>query len=480
LNYILKAEVCMNKLIKALSVACIAVLFTGTASMAQDAGELQKQIEELKKKKELLDAEKQLLDAQKALADAQKSPSAYANEVAAAQAAKELADAQKALADAKKALSDAELSAFKAALGEVPSSGITGAVDLKGDQAGKLEATLLAMTAVSKAGYTIAWRISQILETGKIAVLSASDALGFSNMILYDAEREVVRAALDNAIKAVPPPPGPELEALVAPPLAVAGYALDAAGKLLSFFKSDYSVQGFMLTVEDAAAIDATAGELAALRVAQASPTGSGTPTASKASASAKYSVTTPMTYDPKPLENSAKFFVDDIIGLSKLAEEVKKRLDHQNNEIQKRSTAPPKETPAGKKEREAQLAKHNQAAGALKASLTLLDNWYTRLSAPDSKGVAALVHVAREKSIAQQAKEGHLLLLKVQTAGGASLTKKNLWTALGGMPMYHMGGAAVSYRLLNGKDGTVVAAGVVPVHGGFVKAGKLAGQLIP
>ena len=57
-------------------------------------------------------------------------------------------------------------------------------------------------------------------------------------------------------------------------------------------------------------------------------------------------------------------------------------------------------------------------------------------------------------------------------------MSKKNLWTALGGMPLFHMGGAAVSYRLLNGTDGTVAAAGVVPVHGGYVKAGKLVEHL--
>ncbi len=430
--------------------------------MAQQTDDLQKQIEELRKQKERLELEKQIIEAQKALAEAQKSPSSYANEVAAAQAAKELADAQKALADAKKAISDAELSAFKSALGEIPSSGITGAVELKGDQAGKLEAALLAMRAVSTAGKTIADKVSAIVpEKGKIAVLSLGDALSFSNMILYDTEKEVVRMALENAVSAVPLPGQPETEAML-PPFGAAGFALDAVSKLLSFFRSDYSIQGFSLTVEDAAAIDATAGVLAAFRTKD----------------SGKYAVTTPMTYDPAPLNNSAKFFIDDVAELSKLAEEVKKRLAYLNKEVARLTTVPPKEKPNEKKQREEQLAKHNQMATALKASLALLDNWYNKLSAPDSKGVAAMVHVAREKSIAKHVKEGHLLLVKVQTAGGASMTQKNLWTAFGAMPLYHMGGAAVSYRLLNGKDGTVAAAGVVPVHGGFTKAKKLPDHL--
>jgi hypothetical protein len=445
--------------------------------MAQNNDDLAKQIEELKKKKELLDAEKAVLDAQKALADAQKSPSAYANEVAAAKAAKELADAQKALADAKKATSDAELSAFKAALGEVPSSGMTGAVELKGDNAGRLEAALLAMKAVSSAGKVIAGRVSDIVDTGgKIAVLSATDALSFSNMISYNTEKEVIRATLENAIKAAPLPGQPEPESV--PVFGAAGVALDAASKLLSFFKSDYSIQGFVLTIEDAAAIDATAGALAALRIAQGNQTGGGAATAAKASASAKYLVTTPTTYDPSPLENSAAFFIKDITDLGQLAEQAKKRLAHQNQEIARLTPAVPKEKPADKKQREEQLGRHTQLAGSLKAALTLLDNWYTKLSTPDAKGITGLVHVAKEKSLAKHANDGYLLLLKIQTAGGASLTKKNLWSVFGGVPFHHMGGAAVSYRLLNGKSGTVAAAGVVPVHGGFIKADELAKQL--
>jgi hypothetical protein len=45
-------------------------------------------------------------------------------------------------------------------------------------------------------------------------------------------------------------------------------------------------------------------------------------------------------------------------------------------------------------------------------------------------------------------------------------------------MPLFHMGGAVTGYLLLEGATGKVVASGVVPVHGGFVKAGALEGEL--
>jgi len=36
------------------------------------------------------------------------------------------------------------------------------------------------------------------------------------------------------------------------------------------------------------------------------------------------------------------------------------------------------------------------------------------------------------------------------------------------------MGGVVGSFALIEGKDGNVLASGVVPIHGGFVKANDL------
>ena len=68
----------------------------------------------------------------------------------------------------------------------------------------------------------------------------------------------------------------------------------------------------------------------------------------------------------------------------------------------------------------------------------------------------------------------GQLLIVKIQKAGGAHYTKKNMWTLFGGMPFYHMGGVIVSFVLLDGAAGSVAKSGVVPIHGGFVKANKV------
>lgn len=64
-----------------------------------------------------------------------------------------------------------------------------------------------------------------------------------------------------------------------------------------------------------------------------------------------------------------------------------------------------------------------------------------------------------------------HVLFLKIQKAGAGYFVKKNLWTIFGGMPLFHMGGASVSFLLFGGKPGMVETNAVDPVYGGFVKS---------
>jgi hypothetical protein len=72
----------------------------------------------------------------------------------------------------------------------------------------------------------------------------------------------------------------------------------------------------------------------------------------------------------------------------------------------------------------------------------------------------------------------GAILLLRLESAGGGFLVKKNLLTGLGSMPLFHSGGATVTYLLLDGKEGRVLKGDVVPVHGGFVASNKMEATL--
>ncbi len=449
----------MKRILTAILVGAL-TLSAGARIMAQEPtpslDDLQKQIDALKKQTELLDAQKKQIEAEKALSDAKRAQSPDAAQtadlVAAAKAAKDLAEAQKSLADAQKAQSDSQLAAFKARIGDVPASGVTGGVDVK-EKTGELEAALLAMRAVREAATRIGDSAHKVLPAAsKVVVMSSTDVPTFQNMMAYDTEVAVVLKALDDAVNAASPP-GPGVRAEAVPVFGAAGLILDATNKLLSFFRTDYVVGGITLTLDDVVALNEVAERLTHL----------------------KFAVTAPSIYDPGSLAAAAKFFVDDVTRLSVLrqkAEALIKKLDEEIGTFKTAIAAEKVETT--KKALEAQLAAKTGLAAGLRSATALMDGWYSKLGAPDGKGVAALVNVAKEKSIAAAIKEGSLLVLKVQKAGGGYLTKKNLWTFFGGMPLFHMGGAAVSFTLLNGTTGAIQTAGVVPIHGGFIKAGDI------
>jgi hypothetical protein len=114
--------------------------------------------------------------------------------------------------------------------------------------------------------------------------------------------------------------------------------------------------------------------------------------------------------------------------------------------------------------------------AEQIKGAISSYDGFANGLTTPDSKTNAIpLVVLAQELAIEEVLEaNGTILLLRLESTGGGYFIKKNLWTGLFGMPLYHMGGATVTYVLLSGKGGKVLAGDVVPVHGGFVKAGDM------
>jgi hypothetical protein len=427
----------------------------------------EKQIERLTKQTALLEAQKKLAQAQNSLSDLRKPPDPSAASLAPLKAAKDLADAQKAIADAQKARSDADLAAFKASIGEVPATGRSGSVDVQG-YSGELEATLLAMKAVEEAALVVADRVRNALqENARVAVMNATELPTFNSLIAYNTEVAVVRQIMTMAISAArlgepaaseKPAAAEKPVAESVPMLAAAGVALDATSKLLSFFQSDVSLKGVALTLEDSVAMNAVAGAL----------------TRSEGGGAKKLAVLLPAVYRPAQLSGGAAFYIDHSVELTLLrgeAQTLLKALEQRTAELGQSGAA---ETDAEKLVRQEALASAGKVVSGLQSAITLMEAWHTKLAAADSKGLAAVVNVANERAIAEQILDGHLLVVKLQKAGGGLMTKKNLWTVLGGMPLFHMGGAALSFTLIDGRSGIVQAAGVVPIHGGFVKAGHL------
>lgn len=76
----------------------------------------------------------------------------------------------------------------------------------------------------------------------------------------------------------------------------------------------------------------------------------------------------------------------------------------------------------------------------------------------------------ARKIAKAWGVRVGLALSVKIQKSGGAYYTTKDIGTVFGGMPLHLMGGAVVSFVLME-SHGKIEDAGVFPVHGGFVMA---------
>lgn len=445
-----KGGINMSRLIRLVLFAC---LVTGGTSMAQSdpqaAEELQKQIDLINKQKDLAKAQKELLDAQNALAAAKTDPS---QQVATANAAT-------ALANARKAQSDAELAAFKSAVGEVPSSSLTGAVATNAGT-GDIEANLLAARAVRDAAANIEPVIKlKVPEKGSVIIMAVSDVPTFQNHIAYKAQFGIVKLALEKAIQSATqaPEPGAKVEA-AAPLLGGAGLLLDATTKLLSFFRSDYTVQGVTVDASDLVAVTEIANKLAA----------------------DGFAVTVPAIFNGKAVTDAGQSLIADITLLSaerQVADNRAKQVDVQIDDLTKAANA--EADPTKKQVLLNDASRRKGLADALRGAIGVFDAWFTKLTTADDKGVIGLVTVAKEQAIVDLfASGGKLLAIKVQKTGGAFMTKKNLWTFFGAMPLYHMGGASVSYALMEGKSGQVHVSGVVPVYGGFVKAGEVRAAL--
>lgn len=422
--------------------------------------------EEIKKEAEAeiaaLEALKQLIEAREALEAAQGSqdPTTEAIEikVAAAEAATALSVAQKAEAEAAAA-------AFKAQVGEVPNSGYSGDVTLE-VKAGTTEVALLAAKAVITAAQSIEEKIPPEADGKTILLYSLAEVPDFQALVAYraqitllDREFNDAKATSDEA-EGIAPTDRAERETV--PLAAAAGLALNAVNKLLGFFRTDYTVGGVDVSLEDSLLIHALAGLIA--------------------EPAKNRKARLPAVFNPGALSDSGTGILKEITDLSRRklnGEETAKRHEQASAEFRELA-----EQETDDEEKVALLKKaeaHTKAADVWKTAIGFYDGFFSKLNAADDQGTVPFTNVISENEVFAALTGGDLLLIvRIQKSGGAYYTKKNMWTFFGGMPFYFMGGTVVSFVLLDGTAGTVVSSGVVPVDGGFVKAGKLQKELEP
>jgi hypothetical protein len=437
----------------------------------------QSSLDELEKLKKQVDAQREVIEAQTKLIDAERAKQ-QASALADAKAAKTLADADKAAADARKADAEAQTAALKAIIGEVPASGIKGEVEPK-DKAGVTEAGLLAGRSARLAAQGISDDLPsgtpstainrtaprQEAATGSTAqqvllLYTVAEAPNFTSLLTYRAQVTLVRDALQEADRLSietnkqAPPPGP-VEVTPEFALTGVGLGLDAASKILGYFRSDYAIGGVQLSFDDSLLLHALAGN-DTLRQ--------------------KYAVRLPAQYNADALTQPATGVLHDLKLLAQLKAGVSTKLPQHEKAMADFTAQAAKAVEPAKKGLLTGADLHQKAVVALKGALALNDAFFAKLTSGDDKHSVPLSVVVREDTIARALKDGAaLLLIKLQTSGGAYYTKKNLWTFFGRMPFYNMGGVVASYVLMAGPNGQVLKSGVVPIHGGFIKSNHVA-----
>ena len=433
----------------------------------------------------LAEAEKNRITAERELERARKPPDAAVESLqakaATAKAEKELAEAKKAAAElakaeaeASKAKSDADLAAFKARF-DVPTSQYKGEVALK-ENAGKTEALLLAAQAVRSAAAAIAEAIQH--KAGEVMLIPSPDVPTFDNEMRFRVEIGIVRKAFDDTDRAAgdarnaqqkvidaarqqAPPTSVSHQESAVPPVAAAGLTLEAADKLLGFFKTDYTVGGVDVTLEDATLLNELAGRLVR--------TG--------------WTVHLPKVFNAL---DSSQASADEVINelerlASRKADATFAAAEHERQTMEWTNRAANESDEQKKKDMTAAAEAHKKAADAIRRAIGLYDSWFQRLSSPDEKSaVVPIVAIIKERAMMKVLNNGRsLLVVKLHASGGSYYTRKNIWTVFGGMPFFHMGGTVASFALIAGNSGTIAAAGTVPVHGGFFKASRLANQIV-
>ncbi|MGO4479459.1 hypothetical protein AB4Z32_24765 [Massilia sp. 2TAF26] len=405
----------------------------------------------------LNNAKKSLSDSQKSLAAALVSPSAskISNDEELARLTSELN-----LTKAKSDKTAAELELAKSKIGNIPDGPFTGTVTL-GEKSGNAEAALLAAVAIKQIATRIVTHMdaayaerTQRATPRNIIIMSTADIPSFSAVQNFRIQKSVIEQAYkdsekkaEDADERAAPPATPEF---VAP--QTIGLALDATNKLLNFFRTDYSIKGVDITVEDLMLVNALGGEITNTR-------------------KTKYQVTLPTTFNGNALATAGSSVISVFFGLAQKRDECVARSARHSRTADfyvAESKKPEKNEPDRTIDAE-RANVQKAAADQWKSTATLIDAFLTKITTPDEKGIIPLSALTKENSIADAlSKDTDILIVKIHNANGSLYTKKNLLTALGKMPFFIMGSAVASFSLFDGRDGRLLSADLIPIHGGY------------
>lgn len=334
-----------------------------------------------------------------------------------------------------------------------PASGLTDKVDTK-PSAGQMEATLLMAQSLAPIAEAIVDNVKTIAKTKPVVIVPGTGGVNLAHWELFDYRTRFLSDAfkndridqktLDEQYEALKKSEKTARIMVTGLPIL----ALSAASKLVSYAMSDYEIGGITLTSDDQLLVSSIVGHNNGLTILLPS--------------------LLPKEGSSETVFSTISDLDKDSQSLQKVEIENTKRSDELNALAKKDTKRAPQLN---------QLAEDYEAlTSTIKEHVAAYGALMAALASSDDKNLMPLTAVLQEQAVsAALSEDGYALVVHMYSAAGSYYTKKNLWTAFGGMPFYVSGGAVASYTLIARKSGFAVAGGVVPFACGYRKASKVA-----
>ncbi len=384
--------------------------------------------------------------------------------ILAAQQSKAQSEARTADYTARTAEVTARNASAKAAVDALPTSTTTGTVT-PGTDAGKAEATLLAAKAANTASATIVGAVGSAVAAKPVTIFAGSERPTLDHLAAFNLRLQLLQnavapkaQALDAAAVAAlrnvtlpAVPPGGHASAQIVDPMTIA-LGLTALTKIAGLFQTDYSVGGITLATDHDALATAVAGGLAAR------------PAGSRPASVTLFSRSTNATAGAKLLA-----LITPVAGESAMAQARVAFFQERAKTVRAAANAKDQAMVDA-------AAACDQAVAAWQLVANGFDTLLQGLTTADAAGNLPIARIADEQRLFDALDAGSLVLfVQMNASVGGFYTRKNIGNAFGGQPFFVAAGVVTSYTLIGGKDGGVIAAGLVPVHGGYHRAPDVA-----
>lgn len=362
----------------------------------------------------------------------------------------EEAQRKQAIAEAEKATAEAERDALKAKIGELTAKTPEGKITL-GEHV-EIEALMLAYRAADRAAERIAAEVTAVNPKPTRIVIYGKEV---GDIMFYKAyqqqrillEKEKPSEKLPTLVTDNLPKPcklEPRVEMFVAPPLLVAGAALQA----LSLIKTDISVSGVSFTPDEMALTALVAKKLKDRNISVIYP-------------SVFYPDLFARSSQPQIYTDIANLYESRLAATNRLIPEAEQK----KTDLRQRAAREEDENCKALYQADLEtLDRYIDQAKSFTAHVDALAS--ALLKVEDQSGARLLETLARAELLMSKAgSDARILALKFVAAGGSNKTTTNIW----GSKLYFSGGTAVAYMMFSA-DGSVSTSGVVSEFGCYVR----------